>query len=50
MGGLRRPRRHVAEGKLRPAVNEVFPLEETARAHQASEAGGVRGKYVGRVG
>ncbi|MEV5976421.1 NAD(P)-dependent alcohol dehydrogenase [Streptomyces sp. NPDC052114] len=38
--------RHVAEGKLRPAVDTVFPLEETAAAHRALEAGGVRGKYV----
>ncbi|MFE3499753.1 NAD(P)-dependent alcohol dehydrogenase [Kitasatospora sp. NPDC059160] len=42
--------RHVVEGKLRPAVDTVFPLEETAAAHRALEAGGVRGKYVVRVG
>ncbi|MFS8197541.1 NAD(P)-dependent alcohol dehydrogenase [Streptomyces sp. CWNU-52B] len=41
--------RHVMEGKLRPAVDTVFPLEETAQAHRALEAGGVRGKYVVRV-
>ncbi|AJE44360.1 NAD(P)-dependent alcohol dehydrogenase [Streptomyces nodosus] len=41
--------REVAEGRLRPAVDEVFPLEETAAAHRALEAGGVRGKYVVRV-
>ncbi|MER7699726.1 MULTISPECIES: NAD(P)-dependent alcohol dehydrogenase [unclassified Streptomyces] len=39
----------VAEGKLRPSVDAVFPLEETAAAHRALEAGGVRGKYVVRV-
>jgi NADPH:quinone reductase-like Zn-dependent oxidoreductase len=39
----------VTEGKLRPAVDTVFPLEETAVAHRALEAGGVRGKYVVRV-
>jgi NADPH:quinone reductase-like Zn-dependent oxidoreductase len=39
----------VAEGSLRPAVDRVFPLEETAEAHRALEAGGVRGKYVVRV-
>ncbi|MFI6369724.1 NAD(P)-dependent alcohol dehydrogenase [Streptomyces sp. NPDC050546] len=39
----------VTEGKLRPAVDTVFPLEETAAAHRALEAGGVRGKYVVRV-
>ncbi|GGS67859.1 NAD(P)-dependent alcohol dehydrogenase [Streptomyces griseoviridis] len=42
--------RQVAEGRLRPAVDTVFPLEETAAAHRALEAGGVRGKYVVRVG
>ncbi|NGO76281.1 NAD(P)-dependent alcohol dehydrogenase [Streptomyces sp. YC504] len=41
--------RHVAEGKLRPAVDKVFALEETAAAHRALESGGVRGKYVVRV-
>lgn len=41
--------RHVTEGKLRPAVDTVFPLEETAAAHRALEAGGVRGKYVVQV-
>ncbi|WP_026403929.1 zinc-binding dehydrogenase [Actinomadura rifamycini] len=41
--------RHVVEGKLSPAVDAVFPLEETAAAHRALEAGGVRGKYVVEV-
>ncbi|WP_039940166.1 NAD(P)-dependent alcohol dehydrogenase [Streptomyces himastatinicus] len=41
--------RHVVEGKLSPAVDTVFPLEETAAAHRALEAGGVQGKYVVRV-
>ncbi|MEV5012080.1 NAD(P)-dependent alcohol dehydrogenase [Streptomyces sp. NPDC055692] len=41
--------RQVAEGGLRPAVDRGFPLEETAAAHRALEAGGVRGKYVVRV-
>lgn len=41
--------RHVTEGKLSPAVDTVFPLEETAAAHRALEAGGVQGKYVVRV-
>ncbi|MEU1304409.1 NAD(P)-dependent alcohol dehydrogenase [Streptomyces shenzhenensis] len=39
----------VAEGNLRPVVDTIFPLEETAAAHRALEAGGVRGKYVVRV-
>ncbi len=38
----------MTEGKLRPAVDTVFPLEETAAAHRALEAGG-GGKYVIRV-
>lgn len=38
--------RHVVEGKLNPAVDTVFPLERTATAHRALEAGGVRGKHV----
>ncbi|MZD04385.1 zinc-binding dehydrogenase [Streptomyces sp. SID5785] len=41
--------RHVEAGELRPAVDTVFPLKETAAAHRALEAGGVRGKYVVRV-
>ncbi|MFE9685216.1 NAD(P)-dependent alcohol dehydrogenase [Streptomyces sp. NPDC006285] len=41
--------RQVTEGRLRPVVDTVFPLEETAAAHRALEAGGVRGKYVVRV-
>ncbi|WP_320774365.1 NADP-dependent oxidoreductase [Streptomyces sp. CRN 30] len=41
--------RYVADGVLRPAVDTVFPLEETAAAHRALEAGGVRGKFVVRV-
>ena len=41
--------RQAAAGGLRPAVDRCFPLEETAAAHRALEAGGVRGKYVVRV-
>ncbi|MEU9889279.1 NAD(P)-dependent alcohol dehydrogenase [Sphaerisporangium sp. NPDC051011] len=41
--------RLVGKGKMRPVVDTVFPLEETAAAHRALEAGGVRGKYVVRV-
>lgn len=41
--------RHVTEGKLVPSVDKVFPFAETAAAHRALEAGGVRGKYVVRV-
>ncbi|MFJ8824990.1 NAD(P)-dependent alcohol dehydrogenase [Streptomyces sp. NPDC102467] len=41
--------RHVVEGKLRPAVDTVFPLQETVAAHRALEAGGVQGKFVVKV-
>ncbi|MEU9338614.1 NAD(P)-dependent alcohol dehydrogenase [Streptomyces sp. NPDC048290] len=41
--------RLVEDGSLRPAVDTVFPLAETAAAYRALEAGGVRGKYVVRV-
>ncbi|WP_307851336.1 zinc-binding dehydrogenase [Nocardiopsis sp. MG754419] len=44
--GLDALARHVEQGELRPAVDTVFPLEETAAAHRALEAGGVRGRYV----
>jgi NADPH:quinone reductase-like Zn-dependent oxidoreductase len=36
----------MADGNLRPFVQEVYPLEETATAHRVSEAGHVRGKLV----
>jgi NADPH:quinone reductase-like Zn-dependent oxidoreductase len=40
---------YVAEGKLRPQVDTVFPLDDIASAHQAFADGGVRGKLVVRV-
>jgi NADPH:quinone reductase-like Zn-dependent oxidoreductase len=36
----------VAEGRLRPHVEEAFPLEQAADAHERIEAGHVRGKLV----
>ena len=36
----------VAAGELRPHVEEVFPLERAADAHERIEAGHVRGKLV----
>ncbi|WP_433225739.1 zinc-binding dehydrogenase [Microtetraspora malaysiensis] len=48
-GALRRPRPPGGGGGLRPAVDRYFPPEETAAAHRAPEAGGVRGKHVVRV-
>jgi NADPH:quinone reductase-like Zn-dependent oxidoreductase len=40
----------VAGGALRVHVEQTFPLEEAARAHELSEAGHVRGKLVLTVG
>ncbi len=42
--------RLVEQRKLRPVIQEVFPLEEIRKAHDLSEAGHVRGKIVVRVG
>ena len=36
----------VQGGKLRPHVEEVFPLERAAEAHERLEGGHVRGKLV----
>lgn len=38
--------RYVDNGALAPVVDTVHPLAETAAAHRALEAGGVRGKHV----
>lgn len=40
----------VQEGRLRPHVDEVFPLEQAAEAHERLEQGHVRGKLVLRIG
>ncbi|WP_046500313.1 NAD(P)-dependent alcohol dehydrogenase [Streptomyces odonnellii] len=40
---------HVTSGALRPVVNGVYPLSDTAAAHQAFERGGVAGKQVIQV-
>jgi NADPH:quinone reductase-like Zn-dependent oxidoreductase len=39
----------IEAGKLRPAVEKVFPPEEIAEAHRLSEQGHVRGKLVIRI-
>lgn len=39
----------ILRGKVRPHVDRVFALEEIRQAHDAGEAGGVRGKIVVRV-
>jgi NADPH:quinone reductase-like Zn-dependent oxidoreductase len=36
----------VQEGRLKPHIEEVFPLERAAEAHERLEAGHVRGKLV----
>jgi NADPH:quinone reductase-like Zn-dependent oxidoreductase len=36
----------VHEGRLRPHIEETFPLERAAEAHERLEAGHVRGKLV----
>jgi NADPH:quinone reductase-like Zn-dependent oxidoreductase len=41
--------RLIEQGKLRPEIQEVFPLEQIRRAHDLSEGGHVRGKIVVRV-
>ncbi|HEY4593408.1 MAG TPA: zinc-binding dehydrogenase, partial [Thermoanaerobaculia bacterium] len=42
--------RMAAQGKLRPYLAEVYPLERIAAAQDHSETGHVRGKVVVRVG
>jgi NADPH:quinone reductase-like Zn-dependent oxidoreductase len=39
----------IEAGKLRPAIEKVFPLEEIGEAHRLSEAGHVRGKLVVKI-
>jgi NADPH:quinone reductase len=36
----------VQEGRLKPHVEEIFPLARAAEAHERLEAGHVRGKLV----
>ena len=38
------------QGRLRPEIQEVFPLERIAQAHDLSETGRVRGKLAVRIG
>ncbi|HEX7182562.1 MAG TPA: NAD(P)-dependent alcohol dehydrogenase [Thermoanaerobaculia bacterium] len=42
--------RWIDQGKIRPVLQEVYPLEEIRQAHEASESGHARGKIVVRVG
>lgn len=42
--------RWIDQGKVRPVLQEVYPLEEIRQAHEASESGHARGKIVVRIG
>jgi NADPH:quinone reductase-like Zn-dependent oxidoreductase len=46
---LEEVRRYLEEGRIRPVIDRVYPLEEVAEAHRHSESGHVRGKIVLRV-
>jgi NADPH:quinone reductase-like Zn-dependent oxidoreductase len=39
----------VASGRVRPVVDEVFPLAEAAAAHERMEAGEHIGKIILRI-
>ena len=41
--------RLAGKGRLRPVIDQVFPLEQIRQAHEASEAGHVRGKIVVQI-
>lgn len=42
--------RWIDQGRIRPSIQDVYPLEEIRQAHDASESGHARGKIVVRVG
>ncbi len=39
----------IDSGKVKPVINEIFPLEQAAEAHKKSETGHTRGKIVLRI-
>lgn len=41
--------RLVDEGKVKPVIAEVLPLEQAAKAHEISQDGHVRGKIILKV-
>lgn len=41
---------HVADGRLKPVIDKVFPLAQAAEAHARMESGGHVGKIVLEVG
>jgi NADPH:quinone reductase-like Zn-dependent oxidoreductase len=40
----------IEAGKIRPVIENAFPLEQIAEAHRLSETGHVRGKVVIKIG
>jgi NADPH:quinone reductase-like Zn-dependent oxidoreductase len=48
--GLQEIAKLVHAGVLKVTVNETFPLERAAAAHERQERGGVQGKLVLEVG
>lgn len=46
---LARLREWLEEGKLKPVIDSLWPLEAVAQAHQKLEKGGVRGKIILKV-
>ena len=45
-GDLEKISSMVEAGKVKPVIDQVYPLEQIAEAHRKSEAGHVRGKLV----
>ena len=39
----------IERGQLKPVIDSVLPLKDTAKAHEKLEAGGVRGKIVLKI-
>ena len=48
-GDLEKVNALVQSGKLRPVVENIYPLEQIAEAHRESEKGHVRGKLVIKI-
>ncbi len=46
---LHQVRELIEQGKLRPVIDQAFPMAKVAEAHRRSEEGHVRGKLVLRV-
>jgi D-arabinose 1-dehydrogenase-like Zn-dependent alcohol dehydrogenase len=40
----------VAEGKVKPVIDEVFAMEDVPRAYEKLKTGRAKGKIVVRVG